>query len=112
MSLKATKIRLKSYTGNDILVKWQMLIQLGDCQMELPLIILDGNSPTVLGWNWLKQLNLPWQNIFRVHFVQETETTDFEQLLSKYQIVFDKRLGQALGTPARLYVNPEAKPMY
>lgn len=74
--------------------------------MQLQLII------TLLGWNYLKQLKLAWEDIFRVHPVQATETIDFEQLLSKYQTVFDKKLGYVLRTPARLYVNPGAKSNY
>ena len=37
---------------------------------------------------------------------------DLGQLLSKYQVVFDKKLGLVLRTQARLFAKPEAKPKY
>lgn len=47
-----------------------------------------------------------------MHSVQTTGTKDLEALLSKYQNVFDKILGQICGTYPKLSLDLEAKSKY
>ena len=52
-SLEPTKLRIKSYTGNSIHVIGQtkVPVQLDSLRWELPLIVVDGESLTLLGRN-------------------------------------------------------------
>ena len=67
-SLEPTKLRLKSYMGNSIHVIGQtkVPVQLDSLWWELPLIVVDGDSPTLLGRNWLQHMKLPGKEIFKV----------------------------------------------
>ena len=113
-SLEPTKLRLKSYTGNSIHMKRQtkVPVQLDSFQRELPLIVVDGNSPTLLGGNWLQHVKLPWKEIFKVQTVEEPGQDQLKEILAKYEAVFDGKLGQVKGTNATLYVDTEAKHRY
>lgn len=35
-------------------------------ELVLPLIVVDGDGPPLLGRNWLEQLKLNWSSIFHV----------------------------------------------
>ena len=113
-SLEPTKLRLKSYMGNSIHVIGQtkVPVQLDSLWWELPLIVVDGDSPTLRGRNWLQHMKLPWKEIFKVQTVEEPDQDQLKEILAKYEVVFDGKLGQVKGTYATLYVDPEAKPMY
>lgn len=58
--LEPTKAHLKSYMGNCIHVIGQtkVPVQLDSCQLELLVIVVDGDSPTLLGKNWLQHVKL------------------------------------------------------
>ncbi len=42
----------------------QVNVSYGDQRAQLPLIVVDGNGPNLMGRNWLKHIQLNWQHIY------------------------------------------------
>ena len=55
--------------------------------MQLPLVVVKGDQPVLLGRNWLDKL-LDWATIFKV-----SEVNAVDGLIAKYQILFEKVYG-------------------
>ena len=66
--IHGTKIKLKAYNGVRIPVYGEVHLPVVYEQQELvlPLIVVDGDGPPLLGRNWLEQLKLNWRNIFHM----------------------------------------------
>ena len=48
-------------------------VQHYDQQLELPLAVVVGSGPSLLGWDWLAKIQLNWQSMFAT-CVEETLT--------------------------------------
>ena len=68
LELDKSMVQLHTYAGQQIKVCGPAMVQARhDGQTALlPLIITEGNGPTLLGRNWLEALRLDWRTIFRV----------------------------------------------
>ena len=64
-------------------------------ELVLPLIVVDGDGPPLLGRNWLQQLKLNWHTIFHM-----SEADTLSDVLSRHKMVFDKGLGTIKGFKA------------
>ena len=107
-SLQPTPVRLRSYTKEPIAV-------LGCCNVnvhyrgqtgEMPLLIVAGTGPTLLGRDWLCQIQLNWKEIHQVH------SSSLQSLLARYSSVFEEGLGMLKGFKAKIYVDPDAPPRF
>ena len=59
--LKQTEIKLKSYSGQkiEIVGQCEVPVKYGTAEQKiLPLIVVKGNGPSLLGRNWLEELQL------------------------------------------------------
>ena len=73
---------------------------------RLPLVIVEGNGPTLLGRNWLKHIRLDWQGI---HHLSQSS---LQSLLQKHEAVFQKGLGTLQGHEVAIVVDPQATPHF
>ena len=62
-SIQPTDIRLTTYTGEKLEVKGniQVQVQYQGQRKTLPLLIVAGAGPTLLGRNWLQHIKLDWR---------------------------------------------------
>ena len=60
-----SNVALKSYSGDRINVKGEtdVQIKLDDQVHTLPLVVVDGTGPPLLGRTWLNTIRLPWEKI-------------------------------------------------
>ncbi len=72
----------------------------------LPLVIVGGKCPTLLGRDWLEELRLGWSRIKAV------SSNDLQAKLRIYDDVFQPGLGNYKGFQARIDVDPEANPRF
>ena len=65
--LQMTKTKLRTYTGQEIPVKGSLQVTVvhGSQQKVLPLIVTEGQGPSLLGRNWLGELKLDWKQARR-----------------------------------------------
>ena len=72
----------------------------------LPLVVVKGDGPTLLGRNWLTQIRLNWNEI---HYNNHPGLHD---LLGKYSEIFQERLRTFKGCEAKIEVDPNATPKF
>ncbi|XP_062401725.1 LOW QUALITY PROTEIN: uncharacterized protein K02A2.6-like [Sardina pilchardus] len=109
--LHPAKIKLYTYTKEkvDVLGKMHANVIYKGQTKQLPLLVVRGEGPNLLGRDWLKVVRLDWTAIFKL---QEGQQQELETLLSQHQDLFKSELGTLVGATAKIYVDPEAKPRY
>ena len=83
----------------------QVRVTYKDQQHNLPLVVVGGSGPPLLGRNWLQQIKLDWKEINIV-------STNLESLLQQYHTLFKDKLGTMTGVTAKLSVRPDATPKF
>lgn len=78
---------------------------------ELPLVVVRGSKPCLLGRSWLKHFRLHWPTIAAVS-VEERCGYRLSKLLKQYQEVFSEELWTIFPFEARLSVCENAKPKF
>ena len=96
---------LRNYAGNPIkpLGKIRLNVYHNNQQHKLPVLVVPGVGPNLLGRDWLSVLKLDWARVFKV---------DTDDLLRPYQEVFSDGLGALKGVTAKFYVDENIKPRY
>lgn len=67
LPLEGAKVKLKTYTGENIPVLGQFTARVAydDQKVTLPLIVVQGAGPPLCGRNWLQTIRLDWKRIRR-----------------------------------------------
>ena len=73
----------------------------------LPLIVVDGDIPPLLGKNWSEQLKLNWRNIFHV-----SKADTLSDVLNHPKLVFDKGLRTIKSFKADIKLQDGATPIF
>ena len=110
--LKETSVRLRTYTGEvvkpcgvaDVRVVYE------GCENSLPLIVVEGGMPTLLGRNWLQNVKLDWKAIFPL--TSEDYPLKLDEMLDRYESVFRDELGCLKDFKVKLPVDESAKPRF
>ena len=78
---------LQTYTGQQVNVIGEAIVNVDYCnnRFRLPLMVVEGSGPPLLGRNWLGAIKLNWSEIFSM---QSTEAK-LEQLLTTHASVFN-----------------------
>lgn len=97
--------KLRTYAGEFIkpLGKTTAQVSHGGQQKWLPILVVPGTGPNLLGRDWLAVLKLNWATVNQVN------KDDF---LRPYQAVFQEGLGTLKGVTAKFYIDDTVKPMY
>ena len=75
-------------------------------QARLPLLVIAGSGPSLLGRDWLTKLCLDWKEIDLFHpSVQNT----LAFILQQHENVFEPGLGMLKGVEAKLFVDVQAQ---
>ena len=125
--LEQTHDTLRTYTGQCVKIKGIVDVKVegkkGECH-TLPLMVVPGNGPSLLGRNWLSMLQLDWTRIHHVGASSSTRRDDgsqtsdkkrhprLEALLQKYDGVFKDSHQAAKTDAAKIYVEENATPKY
>ena len=84
-----------------------MTAQSETCTCTLPLLVVEGEGPSLIGQNWLTEVSLDWKAVHAISLSQS-----LEGILEQNKEIFRKGLGKIKGIEAKLYVNTQAKPLY
>lgn len=106
--LLPSQIRLQAYSKAPIPVVGYCIVnvQYDGQTAEMPLLIVAGTGPTLLGRDWMGVIRLHWQQIHHIH------TPSLQALLARYPTVFKEDLGTLRGYQAKIYVDPDAVPRF
>jgi len=73
---------------------------------QLPLLVIDGKRPSLLGRDWLAQFRLDWHTIHQLH------NTPLQEIFESHQELFRDELGTLRGYKAKIFVDANVKPRY
>uniref|UniRef100_A0A452HWT6 CCHC-type domain-containing protein n=1 Tax=Gopherus agassizii TaxID=38772 RepID=A0A452HWT6_9SAUR len=95
LPLKATKTVLKTYTGEAVpmLGTIDVKVELNGQAAKLPLFVVRGNYPALMGRSWLGKIQLNWAEVHRM----TKEETSLTPILRKHAAVFGDDLGSMKG---------------
>ena len=107
--LQDVTILLRTYTGEPIGVLGSAMVsvQANNQELQLPLLVVEGDGPSLFGHNWLTKIRLSWKEIFSVR-IQQT----LENILEQHREVFKPELGTLNGVTAKLHIDPQAQPQF
>ena len=120
--LRRSQAKLKTYTGDVIIPEGETTVCVcyeNQCK-ELDLTVVSGDGPSLMGRNWLQEIKLKWDNILHVNQhdenqkspLAETEATDLEEILNRYDDIFKEELGLLKGTTVTIHIEKDAHPQF
>ncbi|XP_037568114.1 uncharacterized protein K02A2.6-like [Dermacentor silvarum] len=103
------KVQLRSYCGDlkPVAGKVTVSAKYNNHVRVLPLLIAEGDAPSLLGRNWIEVLNIP---VFTVADV--CVLSDVQQLIDQHSILFSDGPGTFQGVSVKLSVQEGAKPRF
>lgn len=110
--LHTSRMELKTYTGErmGVVGEWDVQVQYQQQSKTLPLIVVTGDGPSLLGRNWLKHLRLDWEKIGKIAAGQTPES--LESLIAEHAAIFKDELGTIQPFKAKLQVKQNATPRF
>ena len=93
LKLRFSNMLLKTYTGEPLKLQGEaeeVTVCYKGKTVKLPLVVVKGDGPSLLGRNWLMKINLDWHEIKYV-------STAFGELLQKCRTLFSDHNGRSTG---------------
>ena len=108
VKLETTSLELHTYTGEKVrpIGVCTVNVQYGDQEKALPLHVLAGKGPALLGRDWLKEITLQGQ------LLQLRAKDDLGKLLRQYETVLSPGLGRMKNIKARITLQAEHRPRF
>ncbi|CAB4025111.1 Hypothetical predicted protein [Paramuricea clavata] len=106
MTVNGIDINMEIDTGASFSGITEVVVEYNNQVSRLPLLVLKGNGPNLIGRNWLENICLNWTSIKRL------AKPNLEEVLNKYDDLFTDELGKLNGVTAKIYVDPSTKPIF
>ena len=109
--LTPSNVNLLTYTGEKLKVLGSLNVQVqynSQC-LTLPLLVVQGTGPSLLGRNWLERIKFNWSEIHHLH---APITSELDKVLNKHTILFREELGLLEETTASILIEPQSQPRY
>ena len=106
--LQPSTRKLRTYTGEELEVHGCLTVdvQYKKQQQTLPLLVVAGKGPSLLGRDWLQKIVLDWRSL---HHLQAAPPTKLQAILDSRSDVFKDELGCIKGLKA---IDAEATPHF
>ncbi|XP_043193617.1 uncharacterized protein K02A2.6-like isoform X5 [Amphibalanus amphitrite] len=107
--LNSSPVKLRSFTGNTIPVLGEFSTDVtynGRLYRQLPIVVVHGSAPCLLGRNWLEKMQICWSDVHALR------TSHLQRLKSKYGSVFREGLGTLKGVEVRLDIDRSVVPKF
>ena len=107
--LQSTQAKLCTYTGESlgVLGSISVSVQHNQQQKQLSLLVVSGNGPSLLGRDWLAQLQLNWTAIHQL-----CAPNELQAVLDRHSEVFKEELGTLRGKTVKLHVDTAVQPKF
>ena len=115
--LKKSDLRLKTYTGEIVRPcgVGEVSVEYQKQKRNLPITVVEGNVPNLLGRDWLSQLKLQWEELFplerRMHKLEGVDGP-IAELVKEYPEVFTGQLGCLKDFKVRIPVPEGTQPKF
>uniref|UniRef100_A0A1X7USV9 Peptidase A2 domain-containing protein n=1 Tax=Amphimedon queenslandica TaxID=400682 RepID=A0A1X7USV9_AMPQE len=109
VTLRSSNITLHSYSGHLLTVMGtaDLKVTYKDQKSTLPLVVVAGQGPSLLGRNWLQSIQLDWSSIKNVQV-----KASFDNLVKKHPKLFCCGLGKIIGVTAKIHVSDHVQPKF
>lgn len=108
LPLTPSRCVLNTYTQQRIPVLGECVVTVNHNgqQAKLPLIIVKGNGPNLLGRDWMREIKIAWASVFHV------SSKHADQLMDRHAPLFAGDLGKLKGCAAHIDIENNAKPKF
>ena len=98
---------MRIYTGEPIKVLgiFNAEVKCEEQQYSLPLLVVDGDGPSLFSSSWLSSITLDWKSIKHL-------STGLDSLIQKYKEIIKGELGTLKGVHAKLAFKQDATPKF
>ncbi|XP_058047757.1 uncharacterized protein K02A2.6-like, partial [Ahaetulla prasina] len=105
--LQTQRLRVHDYQGNRIPVRGttSVRVEYGPHKKTLPITIVEGTLPSLLGLDWFRALGMGVTGIYRSDFNLK------DTLMNEFEDVFKDCLGKYKGTPISFNLDPQVAPI-
>ncbi len=105
-----TDIVLRTYTGEEVRPEGslELTVSYEGRKFKLPLLVVKGKGPALLGRNWLGEIRLNWPMIKQLAPMNQR----LEKVVQSYPDLFKEGLGTLQGVKAKIHVDPSATPVF
>nr|CAD7438005.1 unnamed protein product [Timema bartmani] len=106
--------RLRGCTGHelDLLGETPIRISYQRQSATLPLVLVQGPFPSLLGISWIRHINLDWNAIFSINYVWQVQGDVVGLLRNKYPSVFKEVPGDIKGVEVNVVLKEGAIPVF
>ena len=110
--LQPTKLKLRDYQGGELQLKCVVMVpvQYGTQRVELPLVIVAGDRPALLGRNWLESIKLDWPSIRAV--TVDTGVASVDDVVKQHIAVFKDGYGLIKDFKITIHLRPDTTPVF
>ena len=129
LPIKESTVTLRTYTGElldvkgeveldvqyelDVKGEVELDIQYGDQRKSLPLVVVAGRGPVLLGRNWLQHIRLNWRELSATTTIYHSSADTLESIRKRYEsTVFGEGLGRITPFKAKLQMKPDSQPKF
>ena len=108
--LQPSQARLKTYTGEEINVAGGIKVEVVYQKQKaiLPLLVVAGEGPSLLGRDWLQHIRFDWSCVNSV----STADAAAQEVCDRHPDLFKEELGELNGTTAKIYIDSDARPRF
>ena len=113
--LEGTRDTLRTHTGQCVKVTGiadVTVVAKTGSEHVLPLMVVPGNGPSLLGRNWLSTLQLDWSTIHHMNMTSSTQNPQLRALLKKHSAGFSDTHQAIKTNVAKIYVDDNEVPKY
>ena len=112
-TLQETEVKLCTYSGEQLPVKGKITCEVSyeGQTYTLPLIVLAGEGPTLLGRDWMQQIRLDWSTVFQIKAVQDGSLQP-KPLLQPFEDIFKEELSTYTGDKAKIHIDTSLAPKF
>ena len=112
--LRQSNIRLNTFTGESLNVLGDLDVHVSykNKHFVLPLVIVDGAGPPLLGRNWIKELNPEWMSIFSIDNGSTKTDSKLQEIIRTYKSVFSDEAGCLKDYKVKLHLKDGASPRF
>ena len=109
--IQETNVKLCTYSGEQLPVRGKVScdVSYSSHTYSLSLIVLATSGPTLLGRDWLQQIQLDWSTLVRINTVLDNS---IQHLLHPFEDVFRDDLGTFKGDKVSIHVDPTVPPKF
>ena len=117
--MQETEVKLCTYSDEQLPVKGKITCEVSykGQTYTLPLIVLAGEGPTLLGRDWMQQIRLDWMQQIRLDWstifqIKAVHDGSLQPLLQPFEDIFKEELGTYTGDKAKIHIDPLVAPKF